>query len=346
MTETIELINTYKPTSDLHVFIYGHTSGHPVLVKTLCSYFVSCSWMLDEGNFDQILNYSFDRDLTRAMSDLVSGIITDTETRILLNRLLLINGFFTENEVQQLAEVNPQIVEVRRKLYSLIPTWISDANGQFRVSPLLNKLWTADISGECLKQCYIILARNILNLNKPLNEHDILNYINYSVRAYEYDNAGYMYITVLIKLHDAKCTLLEKSLLKRVWIDLPLPVGMSIKVKIGVRVSQLLLLSDLQKRHRNYVLWDLKQLVESYEDEELKAFFYITITLICWQDNDVVEGLKYYNLYNTIDKKGTEAIMAQCGEKISLFDKNIWIFLLRLATVDEYETWLDNFRTF
>lgn len=345
IAETVELINTYKPTFDLSVFIYGHTSGHPVLVKTLCSYFASCGWTLDEGNFDQILNYSFDRDLTRAMSDLVSRIITDTETRILLNRLLLINGFFTEKEAQQLAEVNPQIVEVKRKLYSLMPTWISDNDGQFKISPLLNKLWPADISSECLKECYIILARNILNLNKPLNEHDILNYINYSLRSDEYDNAGYMYITVLIKLYDAKCTLPEKSLLKSVWIDLPLPVGMSIKVKIGVRMSQLLLLSNLSKKHRNYVLWDLKQLVESYEDEDLKAFFYITITLICWQENDVVAGLKYYNICNTLDKKGTEAIMAQCGEEISLWEKNIWIFLLRLTTVDEYEIWLDTFRT-
>ena len=92
-------------------------------------------------------------------------------------------------------------------------------------------------------------------------------------------------------------------------------------------------------------MWDLKQLVESYEDEDLKAFFYITITLICWQENDVVAGLKYYNICNTLDKKGTEAIMAQCGEEISLWEKNIWIFLLRLTTVDEYEIWLDTFRT-
>lgn len=344
VVETADLINTFNPTSDLRVFIYGHTSGHPVLVKTLCSYFSTCGWKFDVDNFSQILSYSFDRNLIRSLSDLICRIITDSETRILLNRLVLVHGSFTEAEVCQLAEIVPQIGEVRRRLYSLIPTWVTDNDGRFNISPLLNKLWRADISGECQKQCNKVLSQNILSSRKPLNEQDVLNYINYSVRAEEYDDAGHMYITILNKLHDAKEVLPEKSLLRGIWIDMPLPVDMSLKVKIGFRLAQLLLLGGLSKGQRHYLLWDLKQLVENYEEDDFKAFFYSTVALICWQEDDVAEGLKYYNIYNTLDKKETVAIMAQLGEKISLFDNNIWLFLLRLTKVNDYETWLDTFR--
>lgn len=345
VAETTALINTYNPVCNLDSFIYGHTGGHPVLVKTLCSYLSTCNWKFDEDKFSHILNYSFDHDLTRALSDLISNIITDSETRILLNRLLLVNGPFTEIVACQLAEVIPQIEEARRRLYSLIPTWITYNNNNFNISPLLSKLWHADISDECQKQCYIILAQNILNSKKPLNEYDILNYINYSVRAKEYDNAGYMYIAVLNKLHDSQYTLPEKSLLRSIWIDLPLPVDMSIKIKIGCRISQLLLLGNLSQKCRNYLLWDLKQLVESYKEDDFKAFFYLVISLICWQEDDITDGLRYNNIYNTLDKKATEDIVPLLEDTPSLFDNNIWIFLLRLKTVEEYETWLETFRT-
>lgn len=344
VVETIDLINTFNPTSDLHNFIYAHTSGHPVLVKTLCFYFSTCEWKLDEENFEQILSYSFDHDLVRALSNLMGRIITDNETRILLNRLTLVNGSFTEAEACQLAEVVPQIEGVRSRLYSLIPTWVADNRERFNLSPLLNKLWRADISRECQKQCNKILSQNILSLNRPLNEQEVFNYIIYSVQAEEYDNAGWMYITVLKKLHDLDKVLPEKSLLRGIWIDIPLPTYMSLEVKIKLRLTQLLLLNGMSKGERHYLLKDLKYFLESYEDNDFKAFLYGAVTIFCLQENDVEEGLKYYNIYSTLDKNNILDIMSRYGEKISLLDNNIWILLLSLTSVDDYKKWLDTFR--
>lgn len=137
VVETTDLISSFNPTSDLCGFIYSHTSGHPVLVKALCSYFSTCGWKFDADNFCQILSYSFDRNLKRSLSELISRIITDSETRFLLNRLMLIHGSFTEAEACKLAEIIPQIGEVRSRLYSLIPTWVMDNGGQLNISPLL-----------------------------------------------------------------------------------------------------------------------------------------------------------------------------------------------------------------
>lgn len=343
-TETIDLINSYNPTSDYSTFIFGHTNGHPVLIKTLCAYLSSCNWEFDIECFGKILNYSFDHNLTRALSDIIGRLVSDNDTRALLNRLILINGSFSEAEVILLANSSPKIEEVRRRLYSLIPTWITDDGGIFSISPLIKKTWSADISKECQILCYKELALNILKLGKPLNESDILNYIIYSINAEEYDDAGHMYIMVLNKLHDKKIELPSKSILGSLWIDLPLPLRMSIKIKIGVRIAQLLLLENLIKKHRSYLLWDLKQLVDDYNSEDFKGLFYSAISVLCFQENEIIDGLKFYNLYKNIDRK-EDVIAAQLTEATNLFDNNIWIFLLRLQSVDEYETWLDTFQS-
>ena len=343
--ETVELIESYSPTCNLSTFIYGHTNGHPVLVKTLCSYFVSCGWRLDVENFRQILCYSFDNNLLRFLADLMGRIITEVKTRDLLNRLILVNGSFTEVNACQLAEIAPQIEEPRRRLFSLMPTWISETDGCYKVTPLLKKVWNSDASSDCKKQCNKLLAQSILNLSCPLSELDILNYINYSVSAEEYDDAGHMYITILHKIHEENKSLSEKSVLRGLWLSHPLPAEMSLYVRIGVRIAQLMFLGGLAKKHRHYLLWDLKQLVDSYEEDDFKAFFYGTVTLLCWQEDEISEGLRYYSIYSALDHKEMVAVMSQIGEKISLFNNNIWIFLLRLTKMEEYETWLDTFHT-
>lgn len=341
--ETKELIKTYSPTHDLSIFIYCHTNGHPLLVKTLCSYLLSCGWSINKDNFNQILSYSFDRNLPRTLSDLMGRLIPEVETRNLLNRLMLVNGSFVEKVVFQLAEVTPSIGEPRRRFYSLVPTWVTDANGLYSILPLLTKGLCADVPNECMKQCNRLLAQNIISSNRPLQEVDILSFINYSIRAYDFDAAGYLYITVLDKLHDVNVKLPQNSLLRKVWIDLPLPMEMSLKVRIAFRLTQLMLLDNLTKSQRNYLLWDLKRLLPYYEEDEYKAFFYSAIALLCWQEDDVAEGLKYYNLYNNLGKQKTSSVMSQLGEMISLIDNNIWIFLLRLTTVEEFESWLESF---
>lgn len=344
ITETIDLINTYHPTSDYSTFIFGHTNGHPVLIKALCSYLSSCNWKFDTECFGKIFNYSFDHNLTRALSDIINRLVSDNDTRALLNRLVLINGSFTEAEVQLLANNTPRIEEVRRRLYSLIPTWITDNDGTFIISPLIKKTWHADISKESQILCYKGLALNILKLGKPLTESDILNYIIYSINAEEYDNAGYLYIMVLNKLHEKNIELPSKSILRGLWIDLPLHIGMSLRIRIGVRITQLLLLGNISKKHRNYLLWDLKQLVDDYKVDDFRGLFYSTISLLCLQENEIADGLKYYNLYKGVNRDA-DAVTAQLTDLSTLFDNNIWIFLLRLQSVEEYETWLNTFHS-
>ena len=343
--EIRELIGTYNPTEDFTVFISGFSGGHPVLVRTLCAYLSSVGWKIDPNNFSSLLNYSFDTDLRRSLSDLLSRIITDKDSRALFNRLLLVIGGFTEDTVCKLASVNPKIDEPRRRLYELIPSWVTNAGADFMVNPLFGKTWKADISDECSKGCYTFLAEEILRSKRSLNENDVLNYINYSVRAGEFDDAGMMLICVLNKLHDAGVGVPKKSLLRSIWIDIALPSEMSITIRTGVRIAQLLLIDNLLKKDRHYLLWDLKQLVHDNKESQHKAFFYSVVTMLCWQEEEVADGLKFYEEYKTLPQDQTQDFLSDLGETMQLFDNNIWFFLLQLSTVDGYDSWLDTFKT-
>ena len=67
VAETNELVNTYGPEQNLHMFIHAQSCGHPVLVRTLCEYLKANQWRLDEKHFSNLLAYSFDYNLSRAM---------------------------------------------------------------------------------------------------------------------------------------------------------------------------------------------------------------------------------------------------------------------------------------
>ena len=60
VAETDELVNTYGPEQNLHMFIHTLSCGHPVLVRTLCEYLKTNHWRLDEKHFPNLLAYNFD----------------------------------------------------------------------------------------------------------------------------------------------------------------------------------------------------------------------------------------------------------------------------------------------
>lgn len=234
VAETKKLVDTYGSEQNPHMFIYAHSCGHPVLVRTLCEYLKANHWRLDEKHFSNLLAYSFDYNLSRTMADLMRTLLADTTDRALLNRLLIVNGTFTEEDACKLAGIDPSIDEPRMRLNGLVPTWVMPLDNCFKANPLISKLWKPDVPEQTFKDANLLLAEGILTKKKVLGEHDVLNYILYSIKGGADDNAGRMYITTLMKLDDIG-ELPHGSLLCKLWINVPLPEGMSIDVKIGIR---------------------------------------------------------------------------------------------------------------
>lgn len=139
--ETKELVDTYGPEQNLHMFIYAQSGGHPVLVRTLCEYLKANHWRLDEKHFSNLLAYSFDYNLSRTMSDLMRTLLSDTTDRALLNRLLIVNGSFTEEDACKLAGIDPSIDEPKMRLNGLVPTWVMPLDYCFKANPLIDAIY-------------------------------------------------------------------------------------------------------------------------------------------------------------------------------------------------------------
>ena len=343
LKETGLLIGTYQPTQDLTSFIWANSCGHPVLIKTLCGYLSSCGWSIDESNFSDVLNYTFDFNLSRSVATLISKLIPDLQSRAMFNRLLLVKGNFNEEVACSLAAVEPQINEPSMRLYDLIPSWVIAEGTTLKVSPLFDKVWKPDVTGVTYVDCNKFLANSVLRGNKALNERDVLNFIVYSMNAGEYDNAGAMYVTVLLKLHEGE-GIPERSLLRGLWIDIPTPHKMSLFTRIEIRVIQLLLFLNLKKIQRRYLLNDLIQLVKQCSDKEYLPYFNSLITMFCWLDGDVKTGLEYYDKYLQTKTEGEE-FFSIIEDAKPAFDNSIWIFLLQLNTLEDYIQWLTKFNS-
>lgn len=342
VAETNELVNTYGPEQNLHMFIHAQSCGHPVLVRTLCEYLKANHWRLDEKHFSNLLAYSFDYNLSRTMSELIRTLLPDTTDRALLNRLLIVNGSFTEEDACKLAEITPSIDEPRMRLNGLIPTWVMSLDSCFKTNPLISKLWKPDVSEQTFKDANLVLAKGILIKKKVLGEHDVLNYILYSIKGGADDNAGRMYITILMKLDDIG-ELSYGSLLCKLWIDVPLPEGMSIDVKIGVRYLQIALIKDMSATQRSFLIKDLKDNISKCTDAEKIPFYNSMITMICWMEGDIEGGLSHYHRY--LESKGDDnKLLKTIGDAKPFFDNNIWFFLLRLSNEQDFINWLDVFK--
>ena len=341
LEETKELIATYNPEVETTLFIWGHSNGHPVLVRTLCDYLSNHNWHIEAANFGSVLSYTFDYNLQRTLADLMRAIITDSKNRELLNRLLLVNGVFTEEEVRMLAATAPAIDEPMMRMNGMVASWVIPEGDKYRVNPLFNKAWKPDVAQQTYKHCNLQLAEDVLRCHAALGEHDVLNYILYSIRGGADDDAGRMYITVMLSLHD-QGKIPQKSILRGLWIDMPLPLGMSNEVKIGVRFMQIIVLRDLKQKQRAYLLNDLKQTVSGCEDKKQLSFYSSMLTMLCWMEGDVEGGLQHYHQYLEHKQEGAEMLQS-VEDAISVFDTNIWVFLLHLKSVKEFEEWLDTF---
>ena len=342
VAETNELVNTYGPEQNLHMFIHAQSCGHPVLVRTLCEYLKANHWRLDEKHFSNLLAYSFDYNLSRTMADLMRTLLADTTDRALLNRLLIVNGTFTEEDACKLAGINPAIDEPRMRLNGLVPTWVMPLNNCFNANPLISKLWKPDMPEQTFKDANLVLAEGLLTKKKVLGEYDVLNYILYSIRGGADDNAGRMYITTLMKLDDIG-ELPHGSLLCKLWMDVPLPEGMSIDIKIGVRYLQIALIKDLSAIQRSFLIKDLKDNVSKCTDAEKIPFYSSMITMICWMEGDIEGGLSHYHRY--LESKGDDnKLLKTIGDAKPFFDNNIWFFLLRLSNEQDFINWLDVFK--
>ena len=338
--ETVELINTYAPRADYAKFIWAHSYGHPVLVKTLCAYLVSCNWVVDEKVFGKMLDYSFDHQLSRSLADLIQKMIPDAENRSLLNRIMLFKSNFRKDDVMALASIEPAISEPRTRLLTLQSGWITEKDGTYKVTPLYDKAWTPDMNHDCYKKCNWMLASRILLKPNALNELDVLHYIIYAQNAEKYDEAALMYIRALEKIK--KEDIGKLTILPSMWVDVPLPKQINEHLRIVIRTQQLLTFAHLSDAKKKFILRDLCQIVDGSKESEFTAVYYSMLSVLCWSEDQMQLGLKYYNL-SQAKRNDSSTGRDEMKKMEELFKESIWLLPMRFKTVDEYSSWLRTF---
>ena len=95
------------------------------------------------------------------MADLMRTLLADKADRALLNRLLIVNGTFTEEDACKLAGIAPSIDEPKMRLNGLVPTWVMSVDNCFKANPLISKLWKPDVSEQTYKDVNLVLAAGV-----------------------------------------------------------------------------------------------------------------------------------------------------------------------------------------
>lgn len=335
--ETKELIATYSPRADYGSFIYAHSYGHPVLVRTLCAYLASCNWVVDEKVFGKILNFSFDHKLSRSLADLMQKMIPDVESRSLLNRIMLFKNSFNEDDVIALASIDPVISEPRTRLLRLQPCWITEKDGVYKVTPLYDKAWTPDMNHDCYKACNWMMASRVLHKTGALNELDVLHYMLYAQNAEKYNEAALMFIRSLNKIK--KEDIDKLTILPSMWVDVPLPRQIDEHLRIVIRTMQLLTFPHLSDAKKKYILRDLCRIVDGSKESKFTAVYYSMLSVLCWSEDMMQLGLQYYNLSRT-KRNDSSSGKDEMMEMEELFKENIWLLPMRFKSVEEYSSWL------
>lgn len=294
---TQEEVNEMIPEELQHTLgglVWGLYQGQPMLTNLLCGYLKQCDWQLSHEQIVDLFTFSGGESMKKKIKIMLRRTINDDNAYNLLNRLMVLNKPFGETDCAELAGINPMLRNPINLLGQLEGTWVENDNGIYKVSPLLRSSIKPDLLIQEAKDCYCFEANKLLEKGK-LTPKDVLEIMNYLVKADDYDRAGAFYISVLIKLKEQdllKCE--NSSLIKALWIDVPLPSAMSDSLKLAVRGCQLAILDDLKPKTASNIVSEIEGFQDSIHiDKELKTASYQAMTAYCLLHGMQEQSIKF-----------------------------------------------------
>ena len=242
--------------------VWGLAQGQPFLTNAICSFLKTKDWSFTTEELEHLFTFSHGASLEKKVRQLLRKTVNDANAYNLLNRLMVVSGYFSKDQCAGLAGINPILSNPQLLLDKLLGTWVIEENGKYRLSGLLRKTIEPDLLPQEEKDCYNLEANRYLQ-KKNLTPSDVLVVLNCLVRADEIDMAGSFYVMMLLKLRDLQMLNADGiSLLKAIWIGVPLPSSMSVQTKLMVRCIQLIVLNDLDKQIVDEILVELSSLLE------------------------------------------------------------------------------------
>ena len=277
---TLEEVEEMMPSENRDTWrnlIMSLFGGQPLLTNAICTYLQKNSWALSPSNLTNLFTFPKGESIERQVKLLLRKTVGNDIAYNLLNRLMTLNRPFTEEQCAEIAGINPIISNPVRMLGDLVGTWVTERDGKFIVSNLLRKTVSPDLCPQEKKDCYLYEANRLLKL-RDITTWDALTILNCLVAAREYDQAGGYYTLMLAKLNEQGLLDTEgASIIKALWVGVPLPKEMDVQVKLSVRSCQLILIEDLPKQYTDsiideiYVLLNHDRIDKTLRDKTIYA---------------------------------------------------------------------------
>lgn len=319
-------------------FVFNLFEGQPMLTHMACVYLQEHGWGTSSKDMGQLFTFPKGTPTEKKVKRMARKMMKDDDYA-LINRLLLFDKTFTMEDCEELANVNPIIINPQQKLESLCRIWVKEENGRYSLSPLLRKTMSTDMLPQERKDCCNLIARKIIHQPGGITPSDAFRALNMLITAKSSDDVAAFYVLMLTKLEESNILDHEVSLLWRtIWVNVQLPEWMSIENKALIRNAQLLLLAMRHNMESQPIVEDLEHLIELLDNKsEVKA--------ACVR---VLIG--YFLLNNRVDKLSIyKALSAQLPVIAETFDhadeeKFIFVALNNVRNAEELLSWAKSYK--
>ena len=328
VTEVEELIP--QSSKILTTAITSLSGGNPMIALLMIQMLEQKGWPNDAKALFALFGFSPDSTLKDKFRSILKQIIPNRDAVKLLNRLLLIKAPFSRETSRLMAAVEPSIALPDSCFDDLKDIAIADdGKGEFVVASSFSKTLTPDLLQQERNNCNIWLAEQVIS-RKELNELDVMRVLGYLLDGREYDRAGFFYISCLTNLNSKASSF---GLFAGIWIDLPLPDGMSTEIKILVRIQQIIFFCSPVESDKDYPVKDLENIVhENSIEPNLLCFSYQVLYYFYGAKGMVDKALHYMN--------ASKAIPAR-PELVALLPDSLWMTLFKVTTTDELFAWIE-----
>ena len=335
-SEVLEIVNSYHPNRDVDYIVSLAASHHPILVHYLCLYLRSHKWEYDEVTIKNIISGEYLKSQDGYISELIETSLHDSETIHLLNRLLLFQSLFTENDVEELANISPVISQPRLRFQHIKPLWLTNSNNNYQVTPLLHRLWKPDLLQQEKIDCNKHLGDAILR-KKNITDIEAIQAIMYYQNAGLYDYAGEIYVKIIYSTD----SLPKRSLLNILWMGVPLPIQMRAELRFIIRAGQILRFRELGTEHLEYLYKDIQTIVEEEcVASHMAHIIYHLMSSISFVKDDIENALRYHRISKSLWPKEIFDD-TNFGESLNKYaQSNIWTLLLRVSNWQDLNKWV------
>ncbi len=308
------------------------SEGNPLVAILMIQMLSQKGWPNNADALYALFGFSANTSLHDKFRNILKQIIPNRESIRLLNRLLLFKRPFSREESRQIASMDPVISLPDSCFDDLKNVAIADkGDGKYVVIPSFSKTLEPDLLRPERFLCDNWLANQIVS-KKTLSELDVMRAFSYMIDGGDYDRAGVFYISCLsnIKSQD-----LSESILSGIWIDLDLPSGMSIDLKVLIRIQQIIVFGLEEGNDKTYPAFDLERLIKKESIEpNLLRFSYQVLYLYYGIQGEVEKALGYLDLMKTIPAKKELAL--ELGE-------SLWMTLYKVSTEEELYAWFETY---